>query len=584
MIEKPHILKRHFHIPFFRQLENAVHSFSHTGKLVFYILTIIFAVSSGVMLWKVNTHFLVEVPEGGGTLIEGVIGLPRFINPVLAVTDGDKDLVALVYSGLMRVMPDGTIVPDIAESYTISPDGKTYTFTIKPNASFHDESTVTADDIIFTIQKIQDPLIKSNKKANWDGITVNKIDARTVQFVLTQAYAPFLENAVLGILPMHVWQNLDAEGFITSDMNVHPVGSGPFKIVSIDRNDNGVPLQAELERFTSFSLGSPLLKKVVIRFYTTEKNLVEAYEDGSIQSLNSISPDTAIEFKRLGAKVLQSELPRTFALFFNQSNNAVLAQKEVRQALSLGVDRSYITNTILQGFGSPLDSAVPKSFTSTTHSLASSTNWHISHSNEAIQLLENNGWKTNESGIREKEIGKDKVPLSFSISTTDAPELKEIAERLKMEWQKIGADVSVKVVEGGNLNQSIIKPRKYDALLFGQVVNRNLDLYAFWHSSQRTDPGLNVALYSNKTADAFVENMRTLTNKEERFLEYTKFDAELQKDIPALFLYAPHFIYVVPPNLYNNAINQIAVPSERFGNIHTWYTNTEKIWKIFINK
>ncbi len=584
MNEKPHILKRHFHIPFFRTLENAVHSFSLTGKLVLYILTIVFAVSSGVMLWKVHEQFLVEVPQAGGTLVEGVIGLPRFINPVLAVTDGDKDLVALVYSGLMRVVPDGTIIPDLAESYTISPDGKTYTFTLRPSASFHDESAVTADDVIFTIQKIQDPLIKSNKKANWDGIAVAKIDERTVQFVLAQAYAPFLENAAIGILPQHLWKDLDAEGFMTSDINVNPIGSGPFKMKGIERNDNGVPLEATLERYTSFSLGTPLIKKVVIRFYTTEKNLVEAYQNGSIQSLNSISPNTAIELKRQGATISQSELPRTFALFFNQTSTIVLAQKEVRQALTLAVDRTYITNTILQGFASPLDSAVPKSFTSTTQSLASSTDWRISHTDEAVQLLERNGWKTNESGMREKNIGKDTVPLSFSISTTDAPELKEIAERLKIEWQKIGADVSIKVVEGGNLNQSIIKPRKYDALLFGQVVNRNLDLYAFWHSSQLADPGLNVALYSNKTADPLVENMRTLTNKEERFQEYTKFDAELRKDIPALFLYAPHFIYVVPPNLYNNAITQIATPSERFGNIHTWYTNTEKIWKIFINK
>lgn len=576
-------MKRQFHIPFLKPFENVIPAFSVTGKFILYTLVVFFALSSFMLVWKVHTSFLVEVPERGGTLREGVIGLPRFINPVLAVTEGDKDIVALVYSGLLRVTSDGSFIPDIAEKYTISPDGKIYTFTLRTNATFHDGTPVTADDVIFTIEKIQDPLIKNSEKANWDGITAEKVNDHTVQFILNQPYAPFIENTTIGILPKHIWQGLDATSFMTNDLNVRPIGSGPYKFVSIERNDNGVPLRAHLERFNSFILGEPYIKNIVITFYTSEKNLVMAYERGDIKSINSISPDHAIELQKRGAKLIQASLPRIFAVFFNQSNNVALAQKEVRDALNMSVDRSYIIQTTLQGFAAPLDSTVPKSFTSGTESLASSTDWQVSHRNEALQLLDKNGWKPNESGIREKKIGKDIVPLSFSISTTDAPELKEIAEIIKIEWQKLGADVSVKVVEGGNLNQNIIKPRKYDALLFGQVVNRDLDMYPFWHSSQQVDPGLNVALYSNKTADTLLEEMRVLSDKQARLESYKKFETELKSDTPAVFLYAPHFIYIVPDELQNANLSQITVPSERFNEIYRWYLDTQKIWKIFIN-
>jgi peptide/nickel transport system substrate-binding protein len=247
----------------------------------------------------------------------------------------------------------------------------------------------------------------------------------------------------------------------------------------------------------------------------------------------------------------------------------------------LAVNRDFIVNSVLQGFASPLDSAVPKSFTKEVQS--STTNTSSSPFDDAAKLLDSNGWTMNAQGIREKKIGKDTIPLAFSISTSDSAELKQVAETLKSEWKKLGADVTVKVVESGNLNQNIIKPRKYEGLLFGQVINRDLDLYPFWHSSQQQDPGLNVALYSNKTADKILEDLRKTTDKTAREQEYVMLNNELQKDVPAIFLYTPNFIYVVPPTLHGLDISEISTPSERFGDISSWYTATDHIWKIFLH-
>ncbi len=585
MNDNRHILKREFRLPFSKNIEHLIQSLSLTGKAAFYILTAIFILSGLSLLWQLNKAYLVTVPQPGGTLTEGVIGTSRFINPLLATTNGDKDLTALVYSGLMRHMPDDSLIPDLAESYTISSSGLTYTFVLKKNLTFQDGYPVTSDDVVFTIQKAQDPEIKSNKQANWEGITIEKVDDRTVKFTMKQPYAPFLQNMTLGILPKHLWGAISNTDFSTHALNSNPIGTGPYKIVNISKNKDNIPTAYTLNAFDSFALGKPFISTVVIRLYASEKNLTDAYSNGEIDAINSISPESAEALAKKGAVVDYSPLPRVFGVFFNQSENTALAQHEVRQALDLATNRNYIVNSVLRGYGTVLTSPVPQSFID-----GSEPNTQVSDQEIAANIVRANtildvqGWKINKAGIREKKFATGSTTLSFSISTSDSPELKAVADILKTEWQKIGVDVSIKIFEGGYLNQNIIRPRKYDALLFGQVINRDLDLFAFWHSSQRTDPGLNISLYSNKQVDTTLEQLRVTSDRATRQIEYKKFSQEIAKDIPALFLYAPDFIYIPSRSVKNFSISRISVPSERFGDIVHWYINTDSIWKMFLGK
>lgn len=581
MNEERPLPKKRFSLPFSHKIARTVHSFSLTGRIVFYILAAIFSISALTMLVRVNNAFLVSIPKSGGTLVEGVIGTPRFINPLIATTDGDKDLTSLIYSGLMRQMPNDTIVPDLASSYTISPSGLTYTVILKDNITFHDGTPVTADDVVFTIHAAQDATIKSNKQANWEGVLVEKIDAKTVQFTLKQPYAPFVQNLTLGILPKHLWESVKPEEFALSALNTNPVGSGPYSLADVTKDKN-VPTSYELKAFKAFSLGKPLISDVVIKFYASEKALTDAYLSGSVGAINSISPDNAEILEKRGAKIEHVSLPRTFGVFFNQSNNPVLADISIRKALDLAVNRDYIVNSVLRGYGKPLYGPAPETLIEGVQNPAPLTEEQVAaRITEATTLLDKQGWKVNDAGIREKKVASGTTTLTFSISTSDSPELKEVADILRQEWQRIGADVSIKIVEGGYLNQNIIRPRKYDALLFGQVINRDLDLFAFWHSSQRTDPGLNIALYSNKAADTILEQLRVTSNKSTRSTEYAQFLTEITKDKPAVFLYTPDFIYVVPKQVKNISIRRVTTAGERFGDIFTWYINTEDVWKVF---
>jgi peptide/nickel transport system substrate-binding protein len=201
---------------------------------------------------------------------------------------------------------------------------------------------------------------------------------------------------------------------------------------------------------------------------------------------------------------------------------------------------------------------------------------------KARELLENKGWKLNEFGIYEKKNEKGVVEkLSFNISTGDIPELKNTATILQSSWQKIGANVEVKIFETGDLNQNVIRPRKYESLLFGEIIGKDLDLFPFWHSSERNDPGLNIAMYTNAKVDKLLEDIRKTTDKNEVDKLLNLFEEEVKKDTPAIFIYSPEFIYINNKDIKNVILTKTTIPADRFQNVNKWYIETNKIWKIF---
>lgn len=582
------LLRRRFQIPKERPIKRTIQSFTLAEKTVFYFFASVFILSGFSLIWQVSEAYLVRIPIEGGTLTEGVVGNPRFINPVLAFSEADKNLASLVYSGLLRVDPRGEAVHDLAEDLSISENRLVYTVTIAPDARFHDGALVTADDVIFTVSKITDPLIKSPRRGNWDGVVVEKVDDRTVKFTLKKAYTPFIYNLTTGILPRHIWKNVTDDEFSFSQFNTLPVGSGPYKIERVERNDGGIPDYYKLSPFDSApstrlgaSQSKPFVRNLIFRFYPSEQALIDAYKKGEVEALAGISPERLSLLNLNNGEVVHAPLPRIFAVFFNQSQSRVLSNKEVRRALDMAAPKEEIVEVVLSGFGTAIDGPLPAGLypwakETTELSLGERTL-------KAKELLSENGWKPDEeTEVLEKKSGNDMLSLSFSISTGDAPELRRVAELLKAKWQEFGAEVEILYFEPGDLNQNVIRPRHFDALLFGEVVGREADLYPFWHSSQRSDPGLNIALYANSRADRLLEETRTRSSAEDVEGSYKAFYDEIKKDMPAVFLYSPSFIYVIPDKLNGVSINSLSVSQDRFLGIRDWYIETDKVWEIFL--
>ncbi len=571
--------QKRYQFPHHTFLETVVRSFSPAERVLFGVFFILLIWGAGSMILRINNFFLTEIPAQGGELQEGIIGSPRFINPLLVQSDADRDLAALIYSGLLKATPEGELVPDLAERFTVSEDTLTYTFTLREDARFHDGTPVTADDVLFTIQKAQDSVLKSSKRANWEGVTVTKINDREIKLILNQPYAPFLENATLGILPKHLWKDADAEQFPFSPYNIDAVGSGPYRLSSIKRNNSGIPIYMELKPFRKYALGMPHIARLTFRFYSNEKDLLEALTRGEIESANAITPSSAKELQEKGFNMERTPLPRIFGVFFNQNQAPLLADKNVRQALELATDKNKIVDTVLHGYGITIESPIPPLLLETTSGDVVPREKRLEKANA---LLDTILWKRDpKTGFRTKTTGKQTQKLTFSLATSNVPELKGSAELLKEMWRDIGVDLTVQIYESGDLNQNIIRTRKYDALLFGEIVGRDLDLFAFWHSSQRNDPGLNISLYTNSKVDRLLEEARRIGDREKRIENYKAVTAEIERDTPAIFLYSPEFIYIFPKKIKGNRLERSTIPSERFLTIHDWYINTEKVWGVF---
>ena len=574
-------LKNRLNLPSSQEIAYVLKHLPRKEKIIFLVLAAVCAGSVLLFFWQANNKISVTMPDTGGTLTEGIVGTPRFINPLLAISDADKDMAALIYSGLMRPDNKGGLEMDMAEKYEISNDGLEYTFTLKPNLVWQDGKPITSDDIIFTIQQAKDPMLKSNRRAGWEGVISEKIDDRTIKFILEKPYTPFLENTTMGILPSRLWKEASSEMMSFSDLNTNPVGSGPYQISGISRDSSGIISSITLTANKKFALGRPNIDKITAKFYPSEEKLMTAYKNRDIDGISSVTPQSLEEIKRSGSYIKIFSLPRIFGVFFNKNNAKIFAQKEVREALEMATDKQKIIGEALKGFGTRLDYPIPPGTLGALPGKNSSASV-----DGAKKLLEKNGWKMSGDGMYEKKISRNETyRLSFSISTSNVPELKNAAELIKSMWEKIGVRVEVRIFEIGDLNQNIIRPRKYDALLFGEVVGRDPDPFVFWHSSQRNDPGLNIAMYTNITADKLLEKARAVSDEEKRKEIYGQFQEEVEKDTPVVFLYSPYFIYIVPDSLRGmENLASITVPSERFSQVYKWYLDTKKVWKIFVKK
>jgi peptide/nickel transport system substrate-binding protein len=478
----------------------------------------------------------------------------------------------------MRATAEGTLIPDLAESYTISEDGETYTFKLRDDITFHDGTDVTADDVAYTITVAQDPEFKSPKRALWEGVQVTVVSPKEIQFTIRQPYGGFLANTTLGIIPKHLWSGVSAEEMSFSTLNTRPIGSGPYKFSSVVLNESGLPTSMKLKAFRGFILGKPHISTFVAHFYPNEKARLTALQSGTITAAAGISEDAATTLSsENNLSILTSPLNRIFGVFINQNNTPVLAHKELRLALSEAVDRKALVQSIFAGYGTELDGPVPPFETlvgtSTLTTLQLSTE-------EIIAQLAKAGWVIGADGILAKKAEK----AVFSISTSNNADLVETAHMLADMWKKIGVQVEVTSFEPSQFNLNVLRPREYQGLLFGLTMGRDLDYYAFWHSSQRNDPGLNIALYTNPKADKLLESGRTESDPTKRKAGEAEFASEVRNDTPVVFLFSPYYLYATETlNGYNT--HGLRTSGDRFYDIYKWYIETDHVWKfLFVQK
>lgn len=510
----------------------------------------------------------VTVPDRGGTLVEGVAGNPQYLNPLLSqYNQVDGVLCGLLFSGLTQLDEYGNVIPDLAETLTISPDGLVYDFRLRSGLYWHDGVPVTAADVIYTVGAVQADDFPGVTWLStlWQAVEASAPegpDGLAVRFTLKQPFAPFLDYTTIGLLPVHLWEEVPVAEMMLSQLNTRPVGTGPFQLTRITAT------RVELTVNPRYHGPTPYLAGMTIRFYPDRQSLLPAYDRGEIDAISWIWPeDMAQASKRADLELFSAPLSGYTLVYLNHQNANVpfFQEAAVRQALLYALDRQALVDTVQEGQG--LVAHTPILPGSWAHD--SGVKRYDSNLDEARRLLDDAGWiDSDEDGVRDR----DGVKLAFVLLGQDEPWLAA----LSAAWSAIGVQAAPQAVTLAGLTRDFLAPRTFDAAMVSWELSGDPDPYPLWHSTQ-ANGGQNYAGWDSRTADEAIEQARALDDRELRRGYYTRFQQIFAEEVPALLLYYPVYTYGVRSKIHDVQMGPLNSPADRFRSIANWYIVTKRI-------
>jgi peptide/nickel transport system substrate-binding protein len=535
-----------------------------------FFVALVLGITAVALFW----YFVLENPEGeavpasGGRYIEGVTRSPERINPLFASANPtDDDLATLIFSGLVRLGPDGTPQPDLAERWEITGNGQSYVFHLREGVAWHDGAPFTAADVTFTFDAISDPGFRGDPALAQlvDGVIVTARDDFTVEFRLEQAYAPFLAHLTVGILPEHLLGGLDAGGLLNAEFNARPTGTGPFRFRGL--TEEGI----RLERNGTYHLGPPHIGTFELRVFADDDALAAAAREGAVDGalLSSNTPDAELRLLQEEQGFAVRELPATaYFIIYLDTRSPAFVEPEVRVALMQGVSVPLLISEVAGGRGVPTEAGIAPS------------SWAYPRSDvrpfdpgAAASALERAGWSRGRDGVRRK--GDER--LAFDLSTSDDPGLASIAENVAKQWRAIGVEATVRALPAETFIEEHVLARQFQSALVLVDPGPDPDPYPFWHSSQVMPPGRNVAGYTDPNVDDVLERARQTTDVARRRELYELFTGYFLTAQPSIPLFGPVELYAQRGSVQGVTQTLLFRPSSRFVNVHAWYVRTRTV-------
>lgn len=449
----------------------------------------------------------------------------------------------LIFDSLTQFLPDSTIGPKLAADWTISDDGLTYTFTLNPDAVFHDGIPVTAADVKFTFDAILDPATNSSTEGAETVISVEVVNDQTVVFTLSEMTPQFLaQGGSRGIVPMHI---LEGKDIATDDFNRTPIGSGPYRVVSYKPGESIV-----MEAVTDHYRQSPSISSVVFKIITDQNVILTQLQSGEL-SYGLVTPRDLGAIEGLESiSLIESQTPRYFDITPNHARS-YWQDPSVRAAILQAIDRVGIVEGILGGHATILDSnTAPASWAFTTEGVST----HTFDPEAAAAVLDLAGWERDGDGVRKK----DDETFSFGMMLYSYDRtLQQAMLAAQQNLADIGVDLEIDVVESG-----VYSDRRsagdFDAL--ARIWNPVYDPHQGGFATG------NFFGYSNPAVDALTAEGVAVMDVSERLPIYHKLQGVLSEELPRLFLYSENELHAISNNVTGLEPHPVSV----FWNLDTW--------------
>jgi len=475
-----------------------------------------------------------ETPKKGGHVIEGNFSDIRTLNSMLSSDTASNQVIGLMFDGLLNVKKNGDLIGAIAQGVpTISSDGLTYTFKLRPNLKWSDGQALTADDVIFTYALAYDPKyadVSSPRRGDLSKYigSMTAPDPQTVVIKTTEVFAPFLgSHAEYGILPKHVLGSMSAKEINTADFNTAPtVVNGPFKFVKWDKGQ-----QVTLTRNDSYWAGAPNLDSYVYKVLPDSVAVTNQLKTGEID----IGPVDPSQFDSLKTadNVVMSEFPVPNFTFYAYNldpaklGGKLFGEKAVRQALLYALDRQKIVTAVFFGHGSVANSVEPP--TSWAYKEKPQVLYKFDKA-KAESLLDGAGWAKGSDGIR----AKGGVKLQFEMITNAGNKQREsMLTVMQQSWKDIGVDATPKLIQFPQLVSQIVSIRTFDVFLVGFNWTIDPDEAPLFHSRNAAAGGFNGAGFKNSQVDSILDQAIGTLDKNKRKQLYSQFQDIMSDEVPS---------------------------------------------------
>ncbi len=528
-----------------------------------------------ISAWQVSSlsgYFQTLSPVPGGIYNEGILGNLTNVNPIYATSTVDSSLSHLMFAGLLTYNNQNQLVDCLASSYSVDASGKTYTVHLKPGLTWQDGKPLTAADVVFTFNTIENPNAQSPLYSSWQGITVSEVNPLTVKFSLPNPLASFPYNLTTGIIPKHLLSSVGVSSLRAANFNtVDPIGAGPF--IWHDIAVSGNTPQHAIEQigllpFKGYVLGKPKLSEFIVHAYADKSQLVAAFNSGQLDGLAGLGSVPRI-LNRNSSIQIHSPLLTAGNYVFFKTNSGVLSDVSVRRALVLASDPQAIISR-LHYATIPVNEPLLVGQLAYNPKYAQVTNEPA----QAKQILSQDGWAPGSDGY----LYKNGQQLSFNLVTTSTREYRMVVGMLKKQWRAIGVNLQP-VFESAATYSTTMQDHNYDSTLNGISIGIDPDVFVYWDSSQ-FDPrstDLNFSDYSNSNVDVALEAGRTRLNPALRVIKYQPFLAAWQSDAPALGLYQPRALYITRETVYGMNAHVMNSPQDRYDSVQNWEINTADV-------
>lgn len=531
-----------------------------------------FILGLGLLSYQVQSAALcsVTVPASGGYLSAGMVGRPVALNPLLAdAYPVDRQLIDLVFDGLIRFDETGQPQPALAESWTISEDGLTLRFTLRDGLTWHDGEPVTAEDVAFTYGLMQQPDFPGPASliTLWQSVGITVIDPRTIEFTLSQPYSPFLEATERGILPEHLLGGTSPAQLATTSFNRTPIGTGPFAVNGTQNWEQSgilrlVPNPAAWREGTQ-------LTGIELRFFADEQSLLAAYQTGDVQLVTDMAPVMLPEYAAEDdVRLFTSPTRQMTSLLFNLDNSLRPASPatdvNVRKAIALALDRRALVDETLNGQGIVFDGPyLPDSWAFDDTQLTP----YPPSLEQAAVLLDEAGWAAAEG---QPFRGRDGRQLVLTLLAYDTATHRALAERLTQQLAEIGIGVNLQLVPEWTQFRELLTARQFDMALTEISPAHDPDLYDFW-SQEAILRGQNYGGWNNRRASEALEAGRQLTGLADREVFYDTFLRQFDADLPALTLYQHINTVGLSSAIQGAEIGRVNTPRDLLQGFASWF-------------